>query len=97
MTSCEPPLTLSVRSPTDSATPLHPTSQSDMRGSKTPIRIMLCVCQAFHFVNRFASPLPSQIIVGGCGNSFTCLTDCHHFVNMPETRRLARIIRDGLL
>src|SRR5438128_783737 len=40
-----------------------------------------------------SSPLP--VIVRVCCDSSTCLTDCRHFVNMPETRRLARIIHDG--
>ncbi len=30
-----------------------------------------------------------------CGDSSAYLTDCRHFVNMPETRRLARIVCDG--
>ena len=42
----------------------------------------------FTFVNRFTGPLPSPIIVRVCGNLSTCLTDCRHFVNMPETRHL---------
>ena len=71
-----------------SATALHPTGLSVREGHTTPIRIVLGVCHAFHFVNRFAGPPPSPTILRICGDSSACLTDCRHFVNMPETRHL---------
>jgi hypothetical protein len=59
------------------------------------MRTLFCVCQAFHFVNRFTGPPSSQVSVRTCCDSSTCLTDRCHFVIMPETHRLARIIQDG--